>query len=542
LALFLNSKPQDKLGQGPYEAFARARTLLALAVFSTLLSIIVPTGQISLAIQAIALTLAAISVLIFLLSRKHLAKQGSDLDVIANFIAKDTVPSFVASADGEILVSNRAAAAEFDLNVSPALAGVLKASFANPSGILLRLQSQAAAAGNAHEEVVTRSGQIRLNVHQIAQDSFVWRIVTITAQTPPRAAQESQSLPMIMVGRTDAILFMNEAARRMIGSRVKSLDRIFMEMPLVPGSVCTITTADGPQHAFVAEVQAGTGRRALYLLPPPDAESGPQKWQAFQDLPVPMIKVASDGSIQAFNRKAAKLVGVALEKDVHLSESMEGLGRSITDWLSDTLADRMVQKSEFLRLKLGDHEVFVQVTLNRIIEDGAPALIAVMHDATELKSLEAKFVQSQKMQAIGQLEGGVAHDFNNLLTAIAGHCDLLLLRHDQGDPDYSDLMQINQNSNRAAALVGQLLAFSRKQTLRPETLDMRDTLSDLTHLLNRLVGEKVTLTLCNDPVLKPIRADKRQLEQVLMNLVVNARDAMPEGGEIRIVTESTIDP
>jgi two-component system cell cycle sensor histidine kinase/response regulator CckA len=161
----------------------------------------------------------------------------------------------------------------------------------------------------------------------------------------------------------------------------------------------------------------------------------------------------------------------------------------------------------------------------------------VMHDATELKSLEAKFVQSQKMQAIGQLAGGVAHDFNNLLTAIAGHCDLLLLRHDQGDPDYADLMQINQNANRAAALVGQLLAFSRKQTLRPETLDMRDTLSDLTHLLNRLVGEKVTLTLCHDPILKPIRADKRQLEQVLMNLVVNARDAMPEGGEIRIVTE-----
>jgi two-component system cell cycle sensor histidine kinase/response regulator CckA len=158
-------------------------------------------------------------------------------------------------------------------------------------------------------------------------------------------------------------------------------------------------------------------------------------------------------------------------------------------------------------------------------------------DATELKTLEAQFVQSQKMQAIGELAGGVAHDFNNLLTAISGHCDLLLLRHDQGDADYSDLMQINQNANRAAALVGQLLAFSRKQTLRLEVLDMRDTLADLTHLLNRLVGEKVSLTLSHDPVLQSIRADKRQLEQVLMNLVVNARDAMPEGGDIRIETE-----
>ena len=94
-----------------------------------------------------------------------------------------------------------------------------------------------------------------------------------------------------------------------------------------------------------------------------------------------------------------------------------------------------------------------------------------------------------------------------------------------------------QTNRRAAALVGQLLAFSRKQTLQPEVIDLRDTLSDLTHLLNRLVGERITLTLNHDPELKPIRADKRQLEQVLMNLVVNARDAMPMGGEIRIVTD-----
>ncbi len=114
----------------------------------------------------------------------------------------------------------------------------------------------------------------------------------------------------------------------------------------------------------------------------------------------------------------------------------------------------------------------------------------------------------------------------------------MLLRHDPGDLDYSDLMQINQNANRAASLVGQLLAFSRQQTLRPEVLDLRDTLSDLIHLLNRLVGEKVTLSLQHDPLLRDVRADKRQLEQVIMNLVVNSRDAMPDGGEIRIVTES----
>src|SRR5690606_32714892 len=161
---------------------------------------------------------------------------------------------------------------------------------------------------------------------------------------------------------------------------------------------------------------------------------------------------------------------------------------------------------------------------------------AVLSDATQLKTLEAQFVQSQKMQAIGQLAGGVAHDFNNLLTAITGHCDLLMLRHDKGDPDYADLDQISQNAKRAASPGGQLLAFCRKQTLKPRVIDLRDTLSDLTHLLNRLVGEKVRLSLTHDPDLRLIRADKRQLEQVIMNLVVNARDAMPEGGEIRIET------
>ena len=164
------------------------------------------------------------------------------------------------------------------------------------------------------------------------------------------------------------------------------------------------------------------------------------------------------------------------------------------------------------------------------------ALVAVLTDATELKNLEAQFVQSQKMQAIGQLAGGVAHDFNNLLTAISGHCDLLLLRHDSSDPDYGDLMQINQNANRAASLVGQLLAFSRKQNLQLETIDLRNTMGELIHLLNRLVGEKIVLELAHEAGMPPVRADKRQLEQVLMNLVVNARDAMPDGGTIRIDT------
>ncbi|MEL7132008.1 MAG: ATP-binding protein, partial [Pseudomonadota bacterium] len=287
----------------------------------------------------------------------------------------------------------------------------------------------------------------------------------------------------------------------------------------------------------VAQVDAGAGRQAYYLLPPPEEIKTSSGWSSFEDLPVPLVRFSPDGEVRSYNHSAADLIGPALSEGQDISDLMAGLGRPISDWLEETVSGRAVQQSEFLRLTRSDKEMFVQVALNRMNDEGEVSVIGVLADATELKTLEAQFVQSQKMQAIGQLAGGVAHDFNNLLTAISGHCDLLLLRHDQGDLDYSDLVQINQNANRAAALVGQLLAFSRKQTLRPEELDLRDTMSDLTHLLNRLVGEKVTLTLSHDPVLKPIRADKRQLEQVLMNLVVNARDAMPDGGEIQIETE-----
>ncbi len=493
--------------------------------------------MLSLGLATSAATLVVLGCFVWLRQNRIERKADSDLEVIERFIASDGTPSIVSSSEGRIQTANRAAGQQFDLSKSPTLAGLLETRFANPGGILFRLQSRASASGSAQEDVFTRDGHIRLSVHAVGSDRYVWRIDQIADRAAPRAAQDTQQLPMIMVGRNDAILFMNDAARTLVGSRVKGLDRMFTHLPVTPGVPCDISTTDGSRKVLVAEVQAGAGRRALYLLPAPESALETQGWQAFEDLPVPMIKVAPDGTVQSFNRMASNLVGVALEKDEHLSRVMEGLGRSITDWINDTLADRLVQKSEFLRLKRADREVFVQVILNRIVEDGKPALIAVLHDATELKTLEAQFVQSQKMQAIGQLAGGVAHDFNNLLTAISGHCDLLLLRHDQSDPDYGDLIQINQNANRAASLVGQLLAFSRKQTLRLETIDMRDTLADLTHLLNRLVGERITLTLKHDPVLKPVRADKRQLEQVLMNLVVNARDAMPAGGEIRVTTE-----
>jgi two-component system cell cycle sensor histidine kinase/response regulator CckA len=167
--------------------------------------------------------------------------------------------------------------------------------------------------------------------------------------------------------------------------------------------------------------------------------------------------------------------------------------------------------------------------------DGEAAIVYVL-DVTEQRSLEKQFAQSQKMQAVGQLAGGIAHDFNNVLNAIILAADFLLSAHKPTDPAFQDIMQIKQNANRAASLVRQLLAFSRRQTLRPQVVDLRETLDDLKNLLGRLIGEKVVLTVEHARDLWPVKADISQLEQVIVNLAVNARDAMPDGGKLTLRT------
>ncbi len=165
------------------------------------------------------------------------------------------------------------------------------------------------------------------------------------------------------------------------------------------------------------------------------------------------------------------------------------------------------------------------------------AAIVYALETTEQRALENQVTQQQKMEMVGQLAGGIAHDFNNVLSAIMMATDFLLNAHRATDPAFQDIMQIKQNANRAASLVRQLLAFSRKQTLRPQVLDLGDTLSDLTMLLKRLLGEKVALNVVHGRDLWPVKVDISQFEQVIVNLAVNARDAMPNGGRLTITTK-----
>ncbi|MBX3581176.1 MAG: response regulator [Rhizobiaceae bacterium] len=190
-----------------------------------------------------------------------------------------------------------------------------------------------------------------------------------------------------------------------------------------------------------------------------------------------------------------------------------------------------------------DEERHIRFYVNAVAEgtggeEAEEASIVYAVDTTEQKALEAQMAQSQKMQAVGQLAGGIAHDFNNVLTAIIMASDLLLTNHRPSDPSFPDIINIKQNANRAASLVRQLLAFSRKQTLRPEVLNLTDVLADLRMLLARLVGNQIKLKVDHGRDLWPVRVDIGQFEQVIVNLAVNARDAMPDGGELTVRTSN----
>ena len=179
---------------------------------------------------------------------------------------------------------------------------------------------------------------------------------------------------------------------------------------------------------------------------------------------------------------------------------------------------------------------FVLSSLGQAEEGGEVALVQAI-ESTEQKAIEAAYVQGQKMQAIGQLAGGLAHDFNNVLTSITMGADLLLQNHGAADPSHAGIRGIKADAQRAASLVRQLLAYSRKQTMRPSTLVLADVLSDARMLFTRLAGH-ARLELEFGPDLWPVRADLGQLEQVLSNLVANARDAMPDGGTITVATRN----
>src|SRR6476661_6357585 len=262
----------------------------------------------------------------------------------------------------------------------------------------------------------------------------------------------------------------------------------------------------------------------------------------FSSAPIAIATVDREGTISTTNAAFVRLFGRAVDgvpaRKVTLASLADADGaQALRKALAAAIAGPGLIEPVDIALE-GDKERRVRLYLSPVerAEGESEAAIAYAIDMTEQRTLEMQIAQSQKMQAIGQLAGGIAHDFNNMLTAIIGFSDFLLMNHRPTDPAFQDIMNIKQNANRAAGLVRQLLAFSRQQTLRPERLQLGDVLSELSILLGRLLGENIELKLDSGSDIWPVKADLHQFEQVIINLAVNARDAMPDGGKLVIRT------
>jgi len=309
-----------------------------------------------------------------------------------------------------------------------------------------------------------------------------------------------------------------------------------------------VTDGDAASPLRVVHVPADAdghgGEGTFMLLDEMDAAAASQSsnLQALLDvLPIGLALVDRDGRFLTMNeafRRAAGLSASAMPVypgDLVVKEDKATVADAVRrnargPAMSGDLAVRIARQSAEP----------VALTIAGLRGLGEAAVLLLLKDNSEEAKLKRQVAQATKMQVVGQLAGGVAHDFNNILTAIIGHCDLILMRHTPGDSDYDDIQQIKSNSNRAAGLTRQLLAFSRQQTLRPQVVQLPDVVSEVSHLLKRLLGETVELVVKHGRSLGPVRADPGQLEQVIINLAVNARDAMQSkgGGTLTIQTYS----
>ncbi|MEQ9520081.1 MAG: ATP-binding protein [Parvibaculum sp.] len=373
----------------------------------------------------------------------------------------------------------------------------------------------------------------------------------------------NESGEIVYANRTFASL-LGRSADQMIAERVKLGDLAASALtPFVQGAAddngsetidVDLSGPDGPVSVRIVqnfslggEGEAGTSRSIVLPREPEDnteahlRDAEMRFARFFNNAPIGVATLNREGIVGSANGAFVTLVGGTPDAGSRFADLVADEDRkTLINALEDAISTGSSQGPIDLKLKQKNAEGAEKTAqLFASYSDahgGQPSIIAYLIDTSDQKSLEMQFAQSQKMQAVGQLAGGVAHDFNNLLTAIIGFCDLLLARHQAGDPSFADVMQIKQNANRAANLVRQLLAFSRRQTLRPKVLNLTDELAELSNLLSRLLGETVELKITHERDLGLVKVDQNQLEQVVINLAVNARDAMEDGGQLTIRT------
>ncbi|MBK5921695.1 hypothetical protein CCR80_11700 [Rhodothalassium salexigens] len=415
---------------------------------------------------------------------------------------------------------------------------------------------------------------LSLNVRQVASRR-VWHVAAVEpdaafAQRLDRARDHLG--PMLSAVETGVVLaddggvvrFVNDAAAELIGADAASLSEAGLRFDaLFPDDGEVIQTEAGarkPVRRSLAPLYGPVhgmlvGHLAV-LRPDREAEqvaaareagvpSAPQPGRSafeaalFEESPLAMAVIDAEGRIGRANAAFGAFVpaGVAT-RGGRLGDFVVDEDRAVVaEVLHAVAAGDAAPKPMELRFNTQPQRSAQLLLPPRSLARGGWT-VAYLVDLTHQKSLERQFTQAQKMQAIGQLAGGVAHDFNNLLTAILGFCDLLLVRHGTHDESFTDIMQIKRNANRASNLVRQLLAFSRQQTLRPRVLSITEVLAEISNLLRRLIGETIELEMEHGRDLRPVKVDQGQLEQVIINLAVNARDAMAEGGTLTIRTSA----
>ncbi len=273
--------------------------------------------------------------------------------------------------------------------------------------------------------------------------------------------------------------------------------------------------------------------------------------ESFISAPVPSVIATVQGEIVALNPAFATLIQDNVVLDKH---KIMKPGANLINYISNNtnrkdLTNHLKKAYSSsdnpppIEIKFAGGHIIAMAYINKLeiprtMVKTEKLLLIQLVDISEQKRLEQQFIQSQKMQAVGQLAGGIAHDFNNLLTAMIGFCDLLLQRHTPNDPSYSDVIQIKQNANRAANLVRQLLAFSRQQTMKPKVISITENLAELNSLLRRLIGIGIDFQMIHGRDIWPVKVDNSQLEQVIINLAVNARDAMEHVENARLIIKT----
>ncbi len=492
------------------------------------------------------------------------ATNSCDTSLISASLSLCPDPAALTDGDGRLVAANAAYRDRFPGAPPPFELGRDEDARAT----LVEGRALAWRDGQGCVSVQTEAGRTAVEVERVGArgDQLLWRfprpardMVTVLRRRMASTEGESLSNSGVLAAVTDPsgkVL----AANRLFTERAPVLTALGQEAELgLPDLL--VELAPG-QFRLANEGEAGRPLRALHIpVDPTGSDSGgaltflfdtpedgqlgdSSNLQALLDiLPVGLALVDRDGRFLTTNNAFRVAGGIeegmrpAYPGDLVVKEDKAAVGDAVRrnargPAMSGDLAVRLAhQPAEPVAL-----------TVAGLRGLGDAAVLLLLKDNSEEAKLKRQIAQATKMQAVGQLAGGVAHDFNNILTAIIGHCDLMLMRHTPGDSDYDDIQQIRSNSNRAAGLTRQLLAFSRQQTLRPQVLQLPDVVSEVSHLLKRLLGETVVLQVKHGRALGSVRADPGQLEQVIVNLAVNARDAMAEtgGGTLTIQTYAVL--